>query len=116
MDGDSPDPTRWTEPHAKLKFDLYPAPAVFHAKFWVPDFVAKTAARTMTISVNGNPVGSLPLSQDGMNQITFSVPASDITLNGFTIVDMGVTNAWKDAAGIEYGVVLLSAGFEYQHH
>ena len=47
MDSDSPDPSRWTEPRAKLKFDLYPAPAVFHAKFWVPDFVAKTASRTI---------------------------------------------------------------------
>ena len=116
MDGDSPDPTRWTTPRAKLKFDLYPAPAVFHAKFWVPDFIAKTGPRTMTISVNGEPVGSLPLSQDGMNEITFPVPASEITMNGFTIVDMDVTNAWKDAAGIGYGVVLLSAGFEYQSH
>ena len=116
MDSDSPDPTRWTGPHAKLKFDLYPAPADFRAKFWVPDFVAKTAARKMTISVNGRAVGSLLLTKDGMNEISFSVPASQITLNGFTIVDMDVSDPWKDAAGIEYGVVLLSAGFEYRSH
>jgi hypothetical protein len=116
MDGDSPDPSRWTEPHAKLKFDLYPVPAVFHAKFWVPDFVAKTAARTMTLTVNGKTAGSLPLSKDGMNEISLPVPASQITLNGFTIVEMDITNAWKDAAGISYGVVLLNAGFEYQSH
>ncbi len=45
MDSDSPDPSRWTTPHAKLKFDLYPAPAEFSAKFWVPDFVAKSGDR-----------------------------------------------------------------------
>jgi hypothetical protein len=116
MDSDSPDPSRWTTPHAKLKFDLYPAAAVFHAKFWVPDFVAKTGGRTLTVSVNGKPTGSLPLSLDGMNEVSFPVPAVQITLNGFTIVDMDVTNPWKDAAGVEYGVVLLSAGFEYQPH
>ncbi len=49
-----------------------------------------------------------------MNEVSFPVPATQITLNGFTIVDMDVTNPWKDAAGVEYGVVLLSAGFEYQ--
>ena len=114
MDGDNPDPSRWTTPHAKLKFDLYPAPAKFTAKFWVPDFVAKTAARTMTISVNGKPVGSLPLSKDGMNEIAFPVASEQITRNGFTIVGMDVSPPWKDAGGIEYGVVLLSAGFHYQ--
>jgi hypothetical protein len=116
MDSDSPDPSRWTTPRAQLKFDLYPAAAVFHARFWVPDFVAKTATRTMAVSVNGKPVGSQPLSHDGMNEIRFPVPASRITLNGFTIVEVDVTNPWKDAAGVEYGVVLLSAGFEYQSH
>jgi hypothetical protein len=114
MDSDSPDPSRWTAPHAKLKFDLYPAPAVFRAKFWVPDFVAKSGDRAMTISVNGRAVGSLPLSRDGMNEISFPVPAAQITLNGFTIVGIDVTNPWKDGAGIEYGVVLLKAGFDYQ--
>ena len=116
MDSDSPDPSRWTTPQARLKFDLYPAAAVFRAKFWVPDFVAKTAVRTMTVSVNGKSVGALPLSHDGMNEIGFAVPASQITLNGFTMVDLDVSNPWKDAGGIEYGVVLLSAGFEYRPH
>jgi hypothetical protein len=51
-----------------------------------------------------------------MNEIRLPVPASQITLNGFTIVEMDITNAWKDAAGIHYGVVLLNAGFEYQSH
>lgn len=112
-DGDNTDPTRWTAPHAALKFDLYPAPAVFTAKFWVPDFVAKSAARTLTISVNGKEIGALALSHDGMNEISFPVPADRITLNGFTIVSMDVTNPWKDTGGIEYGVLLLRAGFEY---
>jgi hypothetical protein len=116
MDGDNPDPSRWTTPQTRLKFDLYPAPAVFSAKFWVPDFVAKTAARTMTVSVNGKQVGSLALSHDGMNEIAFPVPAEQITLNGYTIVDMDVANPWKDPAGIQYGVVLLRAGFEYLPH
>ena len=114
MDGDNPDPSRWTEPHAEFKFDLYPAPAVFHAKFWVPDFIAKTAARTMTVAVNGRQIGSLPLSKDGMNEISFPAPADAITMNGFTLVDMDVQNPWKDKDGASFGVVLLNAGFDYQ--
>jgi len=67
----------------------------------------------MTVTVNGKQIGSLPLSRDGMNQIQFPVSPDQITLNGFTIVDLDVANPWKDAA-TEYGVVLLNAGFEYQ--
>ena len=115
MDGDNPDPSRWTEPHAEFKFDLYPAPAVFHAKFWVPDFVARTASRTITVTVNGKQIGSLPLSRDGMNEIGFPTPADSITLNGFTLVDMDVQNPWKDKDGTSFGVVLLNAGFDYMH-
>ena len=113
MDGDFNNPTRWTTPHVKLKFDLYPAPALFTAKFWVPDFVAKTSARSLTVLVNGKEVGSLALSKDGMNEISFPVPANFITANGFTIVDMNVANPYRDPAGTEFGVVLLRAGFAW---
>jgi hypothetical protein len=84
-EGEFGNPTRWTNPRAKLKFDLCPVPATFTAKFWVPDFVAKTAARTLSILVNGYEVGSLRLTKDGMNEISFPVPAKSITENGFTI-------------------------------
>jgi hypothetical protein len=108
MDGDNPDPSRWTEPDAKFKFDLYPAPALFHAKFWVPDFVAKSAKRTLHILVNDKEVAAYPLTQDGMNEVSFPVPAAAITRNGFTIVEMKVENPYR-----EFGVVLLNAGFTY---
>ena len=111
-DGDASNPSRWTTPKAKLKFDLYPAPAFFTAKFWVPDFVAKPEVRTLSILVNGTEVASLTLDKDGMNEIRIPVPARLITANGFTIVDMNVANPYKDPAGNAYGVVLLRAGFE----
>lgn len=114
MDGASNDPTRWTAPEAKLKFQLYPAPALFSAKFWVPDFVAKTAARTMHILVNGKNIADYPLSKDGMNEPSFPVPTDLITRDGYTIVDMNVEPPYKDKDGTAFGVVLLRAGFTYR--
>jgi hypothetical protein len=116
MEGDFGNPTRWTKPRARLKFDLYPAPALFTATFWVPDYVAKTALRTLIVLVNGKEVGSYPLTKDGMNEISFPVPANLITRDGFTLVDMNVVNPYKDAGGAEFGVVLLRAGFAWQSH
>jgi hypothetical protein len=113
MDGDVNNPTRWTAPQAKLKFDLYPAPVFFTAKFWVPDYVAKPEIRTLSVLVNGTEVGRLRLAKDGMNEIRFPVATKLITANGFTVVDMNVANPYKDAAGNEYGVVLLRAGFDW---
>jgi hypothetical protein len=113
MDGEMGNPTRWTSPRAKLKFDLYPAPAFFTAKFWVPDYVAKPAARTLTVLVNGREVGSLALTKDGMNELRFPVAPGLITAKGFTLVDMNVANPYKDTGGTEFGVVLLRAGFEW---
>jgi hypothetical protein len=113
MDGEGNDPSRWTTPQAKLKFDLYPAPASFSAKFWVPDFVAKTASRTLHILIDGKPLADYPLNHDGMNEPSFKVPPELITRNGYTIVDLNVENPYKDPAGTAFGVVLLRAGFVY---
>jgi hypothetical protein len=114
MGGDSSDSARWTAPEAKLKFDVYPAPAVFSAKFWVPDFVAKTAARTLHVLVDGKTIADYPLNHDGMNEPSFPVPADAISRRGFTIVEMNVENPYKDADGAAFGVVLLRAGFAYR--
>ena len=113
MDGEGNDPSRWTAPQAKLKFDLYPAPATFSAKFWVPDFVAKTATRTLHILIDGKALADYPLNRDGMNEPSFQVPPELITKNGYTIVDLDVENPYKDPAGNVFGVVLLRAGFNY---
>ena len=113
MDDDGSEPSRWITPHAKFKYDLYRTDVVYTAKFWVPDFIAKSAARALTISVNDAPISVIPLSRDGMNEIRVPVPANQITLNGFTIVAMDVDKPWRDKDGMQYGVVLLRAGFEY---
>ena len=113
MDSDSPDPSRWTDPEATFRFDIYPAPAEFHAKFWVPDLVAKTADRQLAILVNGKQVALLPMKQDGMNEIRVPVPAATISRKGYTQVGMNVQNPWKDASGKAYGVVILNAGIDY---
>ena len=112
-EGDPGNPTRWTTPRATLKFDLYPAPARFTAKFWLPDFVAKTPGRTLSVLVNGKEIGTQPLNKEGMNELSFPVAPGQITPNGFTLVDMNVANPYKDPAGQEFGVVLLRAGFVY---
>ncbi len=112
-DGDPGNPIRWTNPKAKLKFRLYPAPANFTVKVWVPDFVAKTGVRSLSVLVGGKELGAFPLNKDGVNEVSFTVPANLITANGFTLVDLNVANAYKDPAGQEFGVVLMRAGFHY---
>ena len=114
IDGDITGPSRWTEPRAKFKFDLYPAPTILSLKFWVPDFVAKTAVRKLSIVVNGKEVGTVPLSKDGMNEASFPVPASLISRAGYTFVEMNVAHPYTDEKGDRYGIVLLRAGFTYQ--
>lgn len=110
---DPVNPILWTDPNAKMKFSLYPAQAVFSAKVWVPDFVAKPAGRSLTVLVNGKEVGVYPLTKDGMNDFAFLVAPGLITLNGFTIVEMNVSNPYKEAGGKELGVVFSRAGFRY---
>jgi hypothetical protein len=111
--GDPHDPGRWTEPKTRLKFDVYPAPAIFSTKFWAPDFVTKSGVRTLTILVNGNQIGSVVLTHDGTNQISFPVAAGFISGAGYTIVDMNVDNPYKEPGGQALGVILMNAGFEY---
>jgi hypothetical protein len=92
-----------------LKFDLYPAPALFKAKFRVPDFVAKSAKRTLHILVNGKEIAAYPLDHDGMNEPTFPVPADLISKNNFTLAELNVENPCQT-----FGVVLLKAAFTYR--
>ncbi len=112
-DGDAGE-GRWTMPRAVLKFDLYPAPATFTAKWWVPDFVAKPVVRNMAIVIGGQPAGVVPLTHSGMNEISFPVSAAQISLNGFTLVELNVDKPYRNAEGEEFGVVLMRAGFAYR--
>jgi len=114
MDGDNPDPSRWTDPKSRYKFDVHPEPTEFHLKFWVPDFVAKTGDRELAIVVNGHEVGRVPLKKDGTNEVRFAVPASAISPSGdYTFVDLDVRNPWKDPSGMAFGVILMNMGFDY---
>ncbi len=112
MDGDSAEIGRWTEPHAKFKFDVFPAPAFLTAKYWVPDFVAK-GHRTMSVAVNGTEVAKVPLDHDGMNEIRLPVAAALISRTGYTLVDLDVSDPYKDAEGAAFGVIIVRAGFVY---
>ncbi|MCU1326477.1 MAG: hypothetical protein JWN34_1847 [Bryobacterales bacterium] len=114
MDGDNPDPSRWTEPKSRYKFDVHPELTDFHAKFWVPDFVTRTGQSRLVILVNGHEIGTLPLTKDGSNEIRFPVPASAISPGGtYTYVDLNVEKPWKDPNGMAFGVILMNAGFDY---
>ncbi|HXJ44369.1 MAG TPA: hypothetical protein VNH18_34095, partial [Bryobacteraceae bacterium] len=113
-DGDNSEPSRWTDPRLHLKFELSPVASDFYLKFWAPDFITKTGVRSVALFVNGHEIGTVPLNHEGMNEIRLPVPASAITPAGYTLVDMNTQNPWKDAAGIDYGIIILKAGFEYR--
>ncbi len=110
---DAVNPILWTEPAARMKFRLYPAPAVFSMKIWVPDFVARPSGRNLTVLVNGKEIGIHPLTKVGLNEVTFPVAASLIPLNGFTLVDLRVSNPYREPDGQERGVVFSRAEFRY---
>jgi hypothetical protein len=97
-DFEGDDAGRWTSPHAVLKFDLYPADSTFSLKFWVPDVVAAPPLRTLSIRVNGAPIGSLALNKVG-----------------YTLVNLDVDKPYTQD-GEQFGVVLLQCGFEYDAH
>jgi hypothetical protein len=113
LDGEMGNPGRWTKDKATLKFDLYPADSVFSLRYFVADPVV-AQKETLTISINGNPAGVISLDTAGLKDSTFAVPAKWITRNGFTLVDLTVSNPFRDAGGNLLGVVLSSAGFEYR--
>ncbi|HEY7339225.1 MAG TPA: hypothetical protein VH639_30330 [Bryobacteraceae bacterium] len=106
-------PSRWTTRHAALKFDVHPANSVFSAKFWIPEFVAAPPLRTLSILVDGEAIGSVPLSRTGMNDVSFPAPAHLLRAGQFTLVDLVVDHPYKQD-GQEFGVVLLTAGFHYK--
>lgn len=108
------DPSRWTTGRTRLKFDVYPAPAIFSAKFWLPDFVARPTLRTLSVLVNGSLIGTVPLTHDGLNEIHLPVAPGLSTLNGLTFVDFNVDPPYKKASGEQFGVVLMRAEFTYR--
>ena len=102
---------RWTTRSTRLKFDLYPVDSRLRLKFWVPDQVV-SADRKLSISVGDENVGTVALTSSGENKFEFAVPARAINASGFTILRLDVDHPYtKD--GQEFGVVLMSAGFEY---
>lgn len=110
-DEDSAEPSRWLASTAQFKFRPAAGSRFFTIKFWVPDFVAKPQSRTLMILVNGTQIGSVRLTKEGTNQDTFAIPATLLRKEGFTLVDINVSNPYKDAEGNDYGVILFRMGF-----
>jgi hypothetical protein len=117
-DYEGADAGRWTAPHAVLKFELYPADAALALKFWVPDFVAAPPLKTLSITINGAKIGSMPLTKDGTNDVRFPVPAADMTAldaqkpHNFTLVTLDIDRPYTKN-GEQFGVILMEAGFDY---
>ena len=102
----------WTAGSAKLKFDLYPADALLRLRFWVPDNVASGAVRHLSVVVGGETVGYVELTQRELNEVRFPVSSRSLNGSGFTIVELNVDDPVREG-GEEFGVVLLSADFDY---
>ena len=110
-DVESDQPTRWTDPHARFKFKLNSVPKVFTAKFWLPDIVAAPTGRTLSVILNGRDLETLPLDKPGMNEVSLPIPPGAIQLQSYTFVEMNVANPYTDSDRVQYGVLLLRAGF-----
>ncbi|MEQ1885124.1 MAG: hypothetical protein ABL967_08685 [Bryobacteraceae bacterium] len=115
-DYDGPEEGRWTEPKAILKFDVYPVASLLTVRYWVAPLVAEGVAKTLTIRVNGNVVGSAPLSEAGDMILHLPVKASQISATGFTLVSFDVDHPYKDASGEEFGIILFDVGFDHVRH
>lgn len=102
----------WTTGAAKLRFDLYPADSTLALKFFLPRTVTTGKRRTLSALVDGNPVGTAPLTHEGMNELKFAVPARAINASGFTILELDVDDPYTEG-GQDYGVVIMQAGFDY---
>jgi len=113
-DEENPEPSRWTDSHAKLKFRVVAQPTQFSIRYFVADVVANPPTRVLSILVNGKLIAERPLTTVGMRDETYPIPAGIIDENDYTIVDLSVINPYKDRDGTEYGVVLLRAGFTYR--
>jgi hypothetical protein len=86
---------------------------MFNATIWVPEVVAQPTGRTLSILVGGKQIGNVSLNKAGTNEVAFRVPQDSISENGYTLVDFDVANPYRGIDGVEYGIVLVRAGFRY---
>lgn len=106
-------PSRWTDPAAEFKFRLKAKPSEFTVKFWVPEVVAAPPVRTLSVVMNGEELGRLPLNRSGMHEVRLTVPDKAVVAGAdYTLVDMKVDKPYQDSNGVRYGVVLLTASFD----
>jgi hypothetical protein len=60
--------------------------------------------------VDGDAVGTVALTREGVNELRLAVPARSIAPSGFTILELDVDDPYRQGDQ-DYGVVLLEAGF-----
>jgi hypothetical protein len=113
VDGESDNGGRWTNEKATLKFDIYPADAKLTIRYFVADVIV-AQHETLTVSVNGNEAGKVALDSPGSKESSFAIPARWISRYGYTLVDLTVSNPYRDVTGQLLGVVLTSADFDYR--
>jgi hypothetical protein len=102
----------WTMRSARLKFDLYPADSKLTLKFRVSGDEVAGAQRKLSVIVDGETLGAIPLTNAGESTVSFPVPARDINPSGFTILELDIDRPYA-RDGQEYGVALLRAAFDY---
>ena len=112
IDGEIDNPGRWTREKAILKFDVYPADSRLTLHYFVADQTAAEKA-TLSVAVNGNPVGTAALDKTGMKDVTFPVASKWISKAGYTLVELSVDKPIRDGANQPLGVVLGGADFDY---
>jgi hypothetical protein len=113
IEGEPDNPGRWTKEKATLKFDIYPADAKLTIRYFVADAIL-AQHESLTVAVNGNEAGKVALDSTGSKENSFAIPAKWISPGGYTLVDLSVSNPYRDVTGQLLGVVLTSADFDYR--
>ena len=113
IEGEADNPGRWTNEKATLKFDIYPADARLTIRYFVADAIVGQH-ETLIVAVNGNEAGKVTLDSAGLKESSFAIPSRWISLASYTLVDLSVSNPYRDVTGQLLGVVLTSADFDYR--
>lgn len=107
----------WTFAHPELRFWVRPRPGLRFSLVirLVQRTLRDTGPVTITIKVNGHPLGSIHADHDGEYHFDQPVPADWIQIGEPVNVSMEANHLWVDPAGppdgVRLGFLIVEAGF-----
>jgi hypothetical protein len=105
---------RWAYQRPELRFYVDTADHLkFQVDFSLPDQIfVKTGPVTLSVSINGVPLGKQRFDKPGIQKLELPVPAKLVKAGAINNVVVEPDKVWSTADGGKLGFVLVAAGFQ----